>query len=66
VRWWHGDEDHIIPFNHGRHMVALLPDAEFYTLPGESHLAGLGYAEDILDELMSLWDGLEPGRTGGR
>jgi pimeloyl-ACP methyl ester carboxylesterase len=66
VRWWHGDEDHIIPFNHGRHVVASLPDAQLYTLPGESHLAGLGYAEDILDELMSLWDGLEPGRTGGR
>ena len=61
VRWWHGDKDHIIPFAHGEHVVALLPDAELYTLPGESHLAGLGYAEEILDRLMALWDDLEPG-----
>jgi pimeloyl-ACP methyl ester carboxylesterase len=62
VRWWHGDKDHIIPFAHGQHVVALLPDAELYTLPGESHLAGLGFAQDILDELMTLWDTLKPGR----
>lgn len=62
VRWWHGDKDHIVPFAHGEHVVALLPDAELYTLPGESHLAGLGFAQDILDELMSLWDSLKPGR----
>lgn len=60
VRWWHGDKDHIIPFAHGEHVVALLPDAQLYTLPGESHLAGLGYAEDILNELMSLWDTIGP------
>ena len=58
VRWWHGDKDHIIPFEHGQHVVSLLPDAELYTLPGESHLAGLGYAEEILANLMKLWDGL--------
>jgi pimeloyl-ACP methyl ester carboxylesterase len=58
VRWWHGDKDHIIPFEHGQHVVSLLPDAELYTLPGESHLAGLGYAEEILANLMTLWDGL--------
>jgi len=61
VRWWHGDKDHIIPFAHGEHVVALLPDAELYTLPGESHLAGLGYAQEILDRLMALWDDLERG-----
>ncbi len=35
VRWWHGDCDHIVPFAHGEHVVALLPDAEFCPLPGE-------------------------------
>ncbi len=60
VRWWHGDKDHIIPFAHGQHVVSRLPDAELYALPGESHLAGLGYAKDILDNLMALWDDLEP------
>ncbi|HYO01169.1 MAG TPA: alpha/beta hydrolase [Mycobacterium sp.] len=60
VRWWHGDKDHIVPFAHGQHVVSRLPDAELYELPGESHLAGLGYAEDILDNLMTRWDDLEP------
>lgn len=60
VRWWHGDKDHIIPFEHGEHVVSRLPDAEMYTLPGESHLAGLGYAEEILAKLMKLWDGSAP------
>jgi pimeloyl-ACP methyl ester carboxylesterase len=60
VRWWHGDKDHIIPFAHGAHVVSFLPDAEMYTLPGESHLAGLGYAEEIMGNLMELWDSLEP------
>ena len=59
VRWWHGDKDHIIPFEHGAHVVSLLPDAELYTLPGESHLAGFGYAEEILANLMTLWDKLD-------
>jgi pimeloyl-ACP methyl ester carboxylesterase len=56
VRWWHGDKDHIVPYAHGQHVVARLPDAELYTLPGESHLGGLGRAEDILSTMMELWD----------
>lgn len=56
VRWWHGDADHIIPFDHGVHAVSLIPDAELRVLPGESHLGGLGAAEDILDTLIDLWD----------
>ena len=56
VRWWHGDRDHIIPHEHGEHMVHLLPDAKMFTMPGESHLGGLGLAVDILGELMSVWD----------
>jgi pimeloyl-ACP methyl ester carboxylesterase len=56
VRWWHGDHDHIIPFSHGEHVVSLLPDAELFHLPEESHLAGLGRGEEILSTLMKLWD----------
>jgi pimeloyl-ACP methyl ester carboxylesterase len=59
VRWWHGDKDHIVPFEHGVHVVSRLPDAELYTLPGESHLGGLGRGEEILDTLLALWDELE-------
>jgi pimeloyl-ACP methyl ester carboxylesterase len=56
VHWWHGDADHIIPFSHGEHAVSLLPDARLYPMPGESHLAGLGRAEEILRTLLEAWD----------
>ena len=56
IRWWHGDHDHIIPFSHGEHVVSRLPDAELFHLPGESHLAGLGRGEEILETLMKIWD----------
>lgn len=55
VRWWHGDHDHIIPFSHGEHVVSRLSDAELYPMPGESHLGGLGRAEDILRHMLELW-----------
>ncbi|OKH83105.1 alpha/beta hydrolase [Mycobacterium sp. ST-F2] len=56
VRWWHGDADHIVPYAHGEHAVARIADAEMYTLPGESHLAGLGVPEDILTRILEVWD----------
>jgi pimeloyl-ACP methyl ester carboxylesterase len=54
VRLWHGDSDHIIPHAHGVHVAARLPDARFETIPGESHLGGLGLATEVLKELMDL------------
>jgi pimeloyl-ACP methyl ester carboxylesterase len=56
VHWWHGDADHIIPYAHGQHVVSRLPDAQLYTLPGESHLGGLGSAEHILQTMLTFWD----------
>jgi pimeloyl-ACP methyl ester carboxylesterase len=53
VVWWHGDDDHIIPFEHGVHLVERLPDAELRVLPGESHLGGLGIGEEILEVLLA-------------
>jgi len=54
VRWWHGDADHIVPFGHGRHVVGRLPDATITTIDGESHLGGLGIAENVITTLMEL------------
>ncbi len=61
VRWWHGDDDHIVPFAHGEHVVARLPDATLSVIDGESHLGGLGIARVVLDGLMELGPG--PGRA---
>jgi pimeloyl-ACP methyl ester carboxylesterase len=59
IRWWHGDRDHIVPFEHGQHVVSRLPDAQLTHLPGESHLAGLGRAEEILGTMVELWDRID-------
>ncbi|HUR51469.1 MAG TPA: alpha/beta hydrolase [Mycobacteriales bacterium] len=48
VLWWHGDDDHIVPLAHGEHCVSRLPDATLHVMEGESHLGGLGLAEEIL------------------
>jgi pimeloyl-ACP methyl ester carboxylesterase len=56
VHWWHGDADHIVPLRHGEHVVSLLPDAQLYVRPGESHLGTLIAAEEILGTLMETWD----------
>lgn len=54
VRWWHGDDDHIVPFAHGRHVVDRLPDATLSVIDGESHLCGLGVARDVIDTLLEV------------
>ena len=54
VRWWHGNEDHIVPFRHGQHMVDRLPDASMCVIEGESHLGGLGIPEQVISTLMDL------------
>ena len=54
VRWWHGDDDHIVPFAHGRHMVDRLPDATMTVIDGESHLGGLAIAEQVIGTLIEL------------
>lgn len=56
VRWWHGDADNIIPFEHGRHTVDLLPDAALYTLSGQSHLSGFGMSVQVIDEILRVWN----------
>lgn len=54
VRWWHGDDDHIVPLRHGRHVVERLPDATLRVIDGESHLGGLGIATEVISTLTAL------------
>ena len=56
VRWWHGDADHIVPFAHGALMVERLPNATMTVIDGESHLGGLGIAEEVLTTLLAVSD----------
>lgn len=63
VRWWHGDDDHIVPLDHGRHMVGLLPDAQLRVIDGESHLGGLGVAREVIAELVTLGPRRTPSRS---
>ena len=44
----YGGADHIVPFAHGAHCVERLPNATLHVMEGESHLGGLGLAEEIL------------------
>lgn len=66
VRWWHGDADNFVPLAHGQHMVSLIPDAELYVRPGESHLGGFEAAEEVLTTLLAVWDERESATRGDR
>jgi pimeloyl-ACP methyl ester carboxylesterase len=57
VHWWHGDVDHLIPFEHGRHMAKLIPGAQLHVVHGESHLGTLAEAEDILATVLAAREG---------
>jgi pimeloyl-ACP methyl ester carboxylesterase len=56
VHWWHGDSDHIVPLDHARRAVPMLPQASLTVRPGESHLGGLAAAEEVLGTLLDMWD----------
>jgi pimeloyl-ACP methyl ester carboxylesterase len=64
VVWWHGDSDHIVPFAHGAHCVGRLPDAVLLTMEGESHLGGLGLAEELLNGVVHGLPKRGPARLG--
>ena len=56
VRFWHGDADHLVPLDHARHLVELVPDAELTVRPGESHLGTLVVGDDAVRTVLELWD----------
>lgn len=53
VHWWHGTEDAIVPFAHGKHVAALLPRCTFTEQPGEGHLSGYLVADAVLDAVTA-------------
>lgn len=59
VKWWHGDSDNIVPLSHGELMVKLIPDAELFVRPGESHLGGFAAAEEVLKTILAAWDAVD-------
>ena len=59
VKWWHGDADYFVPLSHGEHCVRLLPDAELFVRPGESHLGGFGAAREVLETILATWNQTE-------
>ncbi len=61
VHWWHGNDDHIVPLEHGRHLVERLPQARLEVIDGESHLGGLGIAREVIDAMMRLGPRSTPG-----
>jgi pimeloyl-ACP methyl ester carboxylesterase len=60
VRWWHGDADNFVPLEQAQKLVPTIPHAQLYLRPGESHLGGLGAAEEVLSVLMEVWDHQAP------
>lgn len=52
LTWWHGDADNIVPLAHAQHLVPRIPGATLHVRDGESHLGGLGIAEDVLDTVL--------------
>jgi len=52
LTWWHGDSDNIVPLAHAWHLVPLIPDAILHVREGESHLGGLGIADEVLSTVL--------------
>lgn len=63
VRWYHGDDDRIVPLRHGQHCVDRLPDATMQVMDGLSHLGGFGASAEVIQGLMEL--GPRPARKRG-
>jgi pimeloyl-ACP methyl ester carboxylesterase len=55
IRFWHGDADHLVPLDHGRHQADLVPDSELQVRPREGHMGSLDAAEEIIDSILELW-----------
>ena len=55
ITLWQGDEDYVVPLEHGQHLAGLVPDGELRVLEGGAHLANLGVGEELLDAILQRW-----------
>jgi pimeloyl-ACP methyl ester carboxylesterase len=55
VALWHGTEDLMVPFAHGKWLSSHVPGAAVHLEEGEGHLSiGVGAVDRMLDELIEL------------
>jgi len=55
ILFFQGDADLFVPFSHGAHLAALVPDARLRYRPDEGHLGGLDAAEESVEFILSHW-----------
>ncbi len=56
VKWWHGDADTIVPLSQAKETVSHLANCDLIIRPGESHLGGMGAADEVIRTLLKTWD----------
>jgi pimeloyl-ACP methyl ester carboxylesterase len=52
THFWHGDADPFVPLEHGQHQASLVRSSTLIVQPGQSHLGGLGIAEQVLETML--------------
>jgi pimeloyl-ACP methyl ester carboxylesterase len=52
THFWHGDADPFVPLHHGEHQARLVEGSTLTVQPGQSHLGGLGIAEEVLVKML--------------